>query len=234
MNIILAMSPGACSRVPMIALEEIGVPFETQLVRFMRGEHKSPDYLRMNPAGKVPLLIVDGRPIAQNTAILWYLAQTFPDAGLLPLTGDVHADSVLLSRLGWCSSDLHQLVTRMRVPVFACDLPDTAERVREMAAAAMAQQLAGIEADLGRGPWTLGEHWSLLDAYLFWIWGRITGSGFPAAPFPNLSEHSRRMTERPAVQRALARDAAAQAMLESEGLAIKFPPASALKLPAGI
>src|SRR5437868_5644486 len=69
MDLRLYFSPGACSRVPMIALEEIGQPFDTRLVAFMKGEHRTAEYLALNPAGKVPLLVADGRPVTQNVAI---------------------------------------------------------------------------------------------------------------------------------------------------------------------
>jgi glutathione S-transferase len=231
MNITLVFAPGSCARVPMIALEEAGVPYEKRLIRFMKGEHKSPDYLRLNPAGKVPALIIDGKPLAQNVAILTWLARSFPDAGLLPLTGDAYGDAALLSRLVWCSADLHQLVTRIRLPAFSCDLPDTAERIRNMAAAAMAAQLAGVEDDLARQPWLLGDDWSVLDGYIHWIWWRITGAGFPQDRFPNLAAHTARMEARPAVQRTLAIEAAAVAQLEEEGLAMQFPPPPPITLP---
>ena len=65
-----------------------------------------------------------------------------------------------------------------------------------------------------------------LDDYLYWVWFRITGAGFDGTPFPNISEHHKRMEERPPVQRALAREAEAQADLEARGLAMKFPPAA--------
>jgi glutathione S-transferase len=230
MNITLAFAPGTCSRVPMIALEEAGVPYEARLIRFMKGEHRSPDYLALNPAGKVPALIVDGKPLAQNIAILTYLARSFPGAGLLPLTGDAYRDAALLSRLAWFSADLHQLVARMRLPEFSCDLPDTAERIRNMAAAAMATQLTGVEADLARKPWLLGDDWSVLDAYLHWVWWRITGAGFPQDRFPNIAAHNARMEARPAVQRTLAREADALAQLEAEGLMVHFPEPPAIVL----
>jgi glutathione S-transferase len=232
MNITLAFAPGTCARVPLIALEEAGVPYETRLVRFMKGEHKSPDYLALNPAGKVPALIIDGKPLAQNVAILTYLARRFPEAGLLPLTGDAYEDAALISRLAWCSADLHQLVTRMRLPAISCDLPDTAERIRNMAAATMAAQLAGIEADLARRPWLLGDDWSVLDAYIYWIWWRITGAGFPQDRFPNLAAHATRMESRPSVQRAMAIEAAAVAQLEGEGLGMRFPEPPVITLAA--
>jgi len=223
----LYFSPGACSRVPMIALEEIGAPFETRLVAFMKGEHRAPAYLALNPAGKLPLLVADGRPLAQNVAILTFLARTFPEAGLLPFTGDPYEDSQILRWLAWCASDLHPIVTRIRIPVFFCDLPEAPARVRAMAEAAMAAQLAPVEAQLGTRPWLLGETWSAVDAYFYWIWFRISGAGFDPGPFPNIADFARRMEARPAVRRTIARDDAAQAELEQRGLAMTFAPVPA-------
>lgn len=222
MKLELYFAPGACSRVPMIALEEVGQPFETHLVSFMKGEHKSPEYLELNPAGKVPLLVADGQPIAQNPAIQTFLARAFPEAGLLPFTGESLAEARILAQLAWFSADLHPLVTRIRIPQFISDA--TPERVKEIALAAMAQQLAPLERRLQRQDWVLGEIWSSVDAYLYWVWFRITGAGFDAAPFPNIAAHHARMDARPAVQRALAREAEAQADLEARGLAFAFPP----------
>jgi glutathione S-transferase len=217
---VLHFAPGTCARVPLIALEEIGEPFETRLVAFMAGEHRKPDFLARNPAGKVPLLETDGEVLAQNTAILTYLARHHPEAQLLPYAGEPLADAKLLARLVWFSADLHPLVTRIRMPQFFCDLDGGPERVRELGCAGMAFQLAPIERALGEAPWVLGADWSLLDAYLFWIWFRIAGAGFDAAPFPNIVSHHERIQDRPAVQRALARENAALEELVSRGLAV--------------
>lgn len=224
MDLKLFFSPGACSRVPMIALEEIGRPFETRLVAFMKGEHRSAEFLALNPSGKIPVLVADGRPLTQNVAILTFLARSFPEAGLLPLTGEAYEDARVLSQLLWCASDLHPLVTRIRIPTFFCDLPDAPGRVRAIAEAAMAAQLAPVEARLADQPWLLGEAWSAVDAYFHWVWFRISGAGFDGVQFPNIVDLARRMEERPAVQRAIARDAAAEAELQSRGLGVRFPP----------
>jgi glutathione S-transferase len=224
MDLTLYFAPGACSRVAMIALEEIGQPFDTRLVAFMKGEHKAPDYLALNPAGKVPLLVAEGRPVTQNAAILTFLARAFPKAGLLPFTGDAYGDAQVLSRLAWCSSDLHPLVTRIRIPMFFCDLPDAPARVRSIAEGAMAAQLAPVEALLATQSWLLGDQWSAVDAYFYWVWFRISGAGFNSEPFPNIVDFARRMEKRPAVQRAIARDAEAETELEARGLAVKFGP----------
>jgi glutathione S-transferase len=223
MDLILHISPGACSRVPLIALEEIGAPFATRVVAFMKGGHRSTGYLRLNPAGKVPTLVVDGRAIGQNVAILSFLAHAFPGAGLLPLTGDPLADADLLGQLAWFAADLHPLVTRIRIPSFACDLPGAPERVRALASAAMSLQLAAAEARLAEMPWLLGSTWSVLDAYLHWVWFRISGAGF-AGEFPHISAHYEAMALRPSVQRALARESAAEDELRTMGALVTFPP----------
>lgn len=222
MKLALYFAPGACSRVPLIALEEIGQPFDAQLVTFMKGEHRSPDYLALNPAGKVPTLLADGQPLTQNIAILGFLARSFPGAGLLPFSGDVLGDARLMSQLSFFSADLHPIVTRIRLPQFFCDVAGGPERVREMADAAMSLQLGPLDSRLASQPWLLGADWSILDAYLYWVWFRITGAGFPGEKFPNITAHAKRMEERPAVKRALAREAQAEADLEAKGLAVKF------------
>lgn len=227
MDLTLYFAPGACSRVPMIVLEEIGCPFDVHLVAFMRGDHRAPTYLALNPAGKVPVLEVDGVAIAQNTAILMCLAGLFPDHGLLPAGTDPVARAQALAQLVWFSADLHPLVTRIRMPQFFCDLAGAPERVRAMGETAMAMQLHAINARLGQQPWVLGDRWSALDAYLYWVWFRITGAGFDAAPFAALARHAARMETRPAVQRVLQRENEALATLESLGLTVKLSQAGA-------
>ena len=222
MKLKLYFAPGACSRVPLITLEEIGQPFDTQLVTFMKGEHRSPDYLALNPAGKVPTLLVDGQPLTQNVAMLSFLARSFPGAGLLPFSGDLLGDARLVRQLSFFSADLHPIVTRIRLPQFFCDVAGGPERVRELADAAMSLQLGSLDSRLATWPWLLGDAWSVLDAYLYWVWFRITGAGFPGEKFPNIAAHAKRMEERPAVSRALAREAQAEADLEAKGLAVKF------------
>jgi glutathione S-transferase len=114
------------------------------------------------------------------------------------------------------------------MPQLICDQPAAIPRVRKCLRG-NEFQLAGMERSLQQQAWVLGSEWSVLDGYLYWVWFRITGAGFDAAPFPAIAAHARRMEERPAVQRALRREAAAQAELESLGLALPIPGAA----PAG-
>lgn len=222
MNLTLWFAPGSCSRVPLISLEEAGVPFEARPVAFARGEHRRAEFLAINPAGKVPVLVADGVAFTQNPAILRFLARQLPAARLLPDAPDAAADAALVSRLVWFSADLHPLVTRIRVPQFICDKDEAIPRVREMAMENMRFQLAGMEKALGAQPFVLGEAWSVFDAYLYWVWFRITGAGFDPAPFPALAAHAQRIEQRPAVQRALAREEAVQAELDRQGLGMPW------------
>ena len=92
----LYFAPGASSFAVHIALHEIGVPFEGKPMSFRQNDMQAPEFLALNPEGKVPTLVVDGRPLTEVAAILFYLAKRFPEAGLLPL-GDIEAEAQALS-----------------------------------------------------------------------------------------------------------------------------------------
>lgn len=188
----------------------------------MRGEHRAPAYLALNPKGKVPTLVADGRPITENVAVLTWLARRFPQAELLPVADDPFGEAQVLSDLAFCASGLHPLVTRLRLPQMFCDLPDAPPRVFAMAEAAIAPGLAWVDARLREAPWWYGERWSVMDAYLNWVWFRVTGAGLDPAPYPGLARHDAAMLERSAVRRALARSREAAEGLEAQGLAVRF------------
>src|SRR5262249_49357456 len=77
-------APGPSSMPPHIGLQEVAAPFEPRPMSFKNGDLRRPEYLALNPEGKVPTLVVDGRPLTEVAAILYYLARRFPEAGLLP------------------------------------------------------------------------------------------------------------------------------------------------------
>lgn len=221
-DLTLWFAPDTCARVTMIALEETGQPYRAELVAFLRGDHRSPDYLARNPAGKVPTLVIDGEPLTENVAILLWLADRFPEARLLPPMTDPLARGRVSADLAHCAANLHPIVTRLRIPQYFCDLPDAIPRVFAMAEAAMRPHFAHIDRRLAEQPWWFGEQWSVLDAYINWVWFRVTGTAFDAADFPNLARHDASMQARPAVQRTLARHAEAQTWLAERGLTVRF------------
>ena len=218
---ILYFAPGTCARVPMTALEEIGQPFETRLVAFMAGDHRSPEFLALNPVGSVPVLVTRDATITQNNAILWYLARTYPDSGLLPPVRTPVEESRIIAMMAHLAADLHTRVSRIVLPFRYAASPEAQAEVYAIGTEQLTFLLQPMQDTLDRQPWLLGEHWSVIDSYLGWVWARITAAGFNAERFPALADHLARLHQRPAVQRCLAREAEAQAELAERGVMLR-------------
>jgi glutathione S-transferase len=177
----LYFAPGSSSFAVHIALHEIGVPFEGRPMSFKRNDMGAPGYLKLNREGKVPALVIDGRPLTEVAAILFYLARRFPDAGLLP-RDDIEAEARALSWMSFIASTLH--------PARRQGL-DYARKVYGIA-----------DRRLGGG-WALDQY-SIADIHLFRLYWRLANSLKPAPEeFPNLTAHYERMMARPAVQRTI-------------------------------
>ena len=182
----LYFAPGASSFAVHIALHEIGVAFEAKPRSFKQNDMRAPKFLALNPEGKVPTLVVDGRPLTEVAAILFYLARRFPDAGLLP-PDDIEAEAQALSWMSFIASTLHP--ARQRGLDYAKHVYGIADR------------------RLGTG-WAIGRY-SIADIHLFRLYWRLANSLHPApGTFPNLDAHYARMMARPAVQRAIADESA--------------------------
>ncbi|MDB4053087.1 glutathione S-transferase family protein [Octadecabacter sp.] len=215
----LFVAPNTCARVATIALEEIGVPFDTSLVRTAANQQRSPEFLKLNPKGKVPTLLIDGAPLTENVAILTWLADTYLDAHLMPATGNIMAKLKQTADLAFFSGTVHPVVTRIAMPMkFIADAAQSFEIVRPAAMDEMNKVMAMIDARLADGPWWYGDTWSIVDGYLYWVWTRITGVGFDGSAFANIQRHTALNNERPAVQRAIAREDANIEILKSENL----------------
>ncbi len=221
-DLTLYYAPDTCARVTMVALDEAALPYEAKLISFVRGDHRTDWFRALNPRGRVPTLVVDGAPLTENLAILQWLAQACPQAGLLPEASGAFDAARALADLAWCAAGLHPIVTRMRLPHFFCDRAEAAANVRALAEAAITAEFRLIEARLAAGPWWYGERWSIIDAYINWIWFRVTGCGLDASAFPRLQDHKRRLSGRPSVRRVLDIHAAASRQLAEQGLAVNF------------
>lgn len=223
---ILYSAPGTCGRVSAIVLEEVGLSFETRVIRFLKGEHKSPAFKTKNPKGKVPALEIDGAVLTENVAIIRYLAARFPEKALLPKTSSLVEDAEITADLCFCSATLHPLVTRIRMPQLFAG-PENASAVKKMGCDAMREYFQLVEDRLADRPWWYGETWSAMDAYLYWVFWRVKGAEFPVNDYPGFRDNARRMEERPSVQRAMEREDRMAAQLEAEGLAFTPPSVSA-------
>jgi glutathione S-transferase len=209
MNLELYFAPGACSFVPHVALECIkaagGQAFEPKLVKLHKGEHKTPEYLAMNPNGQVPVLVADGRPLTQIVAICDFLDRSFPVAGLLPT--EPWARSQALSQLAWMNNTVHPTFTRVfRTPEFAESETAQAE-VKRIAAARYRTLLERIQQwSAAAKPFWFGERISFHDAYAFTLlrWGGM--AGVDAKPLPGYFAYVERVMAAAPVAAALERE----------------------------
>ncbi|MCA8889059.1 MAG: glutathione S-transferase family protein [Parvularculaceae bacterium] len=187
----------------------IGEPFDLKIVHLTKGEHKSPAFLHINPKGKVPALQIDGETLTENVAILSYLNERFPQARLLPTSHGLMDRTHFLADLAFCAATLHPIVSRICVPHILA--PGAEAALKLPAEKSMRDYFALIDDKLKRRTWWYGDIWSVLDAYLFWIFNRVEGCGFEVSDFTNYRAHTQRMKKLPAVTRALAREAQALA-----------------------
>ena len=184
----LYFSPGSSSMATHIALYEVGVKFEATLTSLHEDAHHAPGYVAINPEAKVPTLMIDGRPLTEVAATLWYLARRYPEAGLLPQQGDIEAEARVISWMSFIAATIHPARRIGR------------ERWREVFEIAE-QRLAGAE-------WCV-ERYSIADIHLFRLWWRYVDTLHPdLGPFPGLTAHYRHMMQRPAVKRTLEVEAA--------------------------
>ncbi len=175
-------APGSSSMAPHIALYEVGVPFEARAMSFARRETHEPWFLALNPEGKVPVLVVEGRALTEVAGILWYLAKTHPEAHLLEVD-----EAWAVSWMSFLASTVHSAFHR------------GAEAARS------AWTLA--ERRLGGAEWALGSY-SVVDIHLFRLFWRFRGRvGGNVDAYPSLFAHYTRMMAREAVKRTIAAEA---------------------------
>jgi glutathione S-transferase len=203
----LYYSPGACSLAPHVALEEVGAPYEAVKVALAKGEQRTPEYLAMNPKGRVPVLKDGDFVLTENAAILPYIAQRFSGPGLWPSYAKEAARCA--EWIGWIASTVHIAYAHVRRPERYANDPKAIEDVIAKGKESCRDIWGQVDKKLGEGPWAIGERYSVADPYLlvFWTWGRGPTLGFDMArDFPSWTAHARRMGERPAVKRTLERE----------------------------
>lgn len=203
--------PGACSRVAMTALEHVGVPFEDEMVDLMAGDHKKPAYKATNPHGKVPALLIDGQVLTENLAIIKWLSEVHPQAGLLPKTHDALTAARQFSDLSWLGSAWHPAVRANRMPA-RWTTGDIAP-VRERGVELLTPCIEELDARLEKADWWYDE-WSILDVYFYWCYTTAEQGEFSLEGRKGIARHRNRVEAVPAFQRALDREKAAKARAE--------------------
>lgn len=190
-DMTLYFFPLSCARVSMVALEKTGAAYDTRLVNIVANEQNSPDYLAINPAGKVPALKIGERILTENVAIILYLQHMFPDAGLLPKATDPVELAIIRANLMWCATTLHPILRQIRATrhYTAADI----EPVKTKGIELLRQQLALLDRHLERQPWWFGDDWSIMDTYLNWISGGYAIVGGDLSDYPALVAHGERV-----------------------------------------
>ncbi|PJR10566.1 glutathione S-transferase family protein [Sinorhizobium meliloti] len=199
----LFYTPGTCSLASHIALEEAGAGYEVHRVDFSKAEQTKPDYLTINPKGRVPALVTDRGILTETPAILAYIAQSFPKARLAPLD-DPFEFARLQSFLSYLCSTVHVAHAHSRRAARWADDPAAQEAMKAKVPQNMADCFALIERTMFVGPFVRGDAYSVADPYLFTIAGWLESDGVDPARFPRILDHRNRMAERPAVAKVLA------------------------------
>ncbi len=206
-TLTLYHGPFGCSKVTLNVLAASGLEYQLRIVDLLRGGQKTADYRAINPKGKVPALLVDAELLTENGAILPYLNELAPNAGLLPQATTPLERARIYKEVVWCSATLHPMVRQIRAPMRYTD-GDT-EGIRAKGTELFSETVADINARLTLNPWWFGESWSIVDVYLHWCYAAAGLGGFDLNPYPSVLEHGKRVQGQASYQSALSRERAA-------------------------
>ena len=199
----------ACSHVTFNALEEAGIDYDDQSIDIFKGEQKSPEYLKIHPGGKVPTLVVDGKTLTENAAILMYLSSLAPDAGLLPKSSSDFERSKYYSDLVWVSSTFHPAIRQVRMAIRFTDGDPAGVQSKGIEFSTAIFDM--LEARLAGDKWWYGDAWSVVDVYVNWC--VVTAAStqlMPMEKYPAIMSHMGRVQARPSFQKAVARQVASK------------------------
>lgn len=202
--LILYHSPNSCALASHIALEAAGADYEARRLDFSKNEQRSPDYLKLNPKGRVPTLVTDRGILTETPAILAYIAQTHPQARLAPLD-DPFAFAQMQSFNCYLCATVHVAHAHGRRGSRWADEPEAIAAMQRKMPQNVADCFHLIETEYLRGPWVMGEPYTVADIYLFTIAQWLEGDDVDPAQFPKVAAHRQRMRDDPVVARVLAR-----------------------------
>ena len=201
MKLTLYFAPMTCALVPFVTLTEAGAEFEVRSINTRNGQNRTPEFLRLNPKHKVPVLVIDGEPLTENVALQIWIHRRFPGAGLLP--ADPAEEIRAISLMAFCASGIHPHLTPNARPQNYCDLPGSEESVKRVANRLLFEDLEVVDNLLAGREWFF-RHFTACDAYFFWCFKRAASFKLDLARFGNCTAHFERIKQRPAVQKVLA------------------------------
>jgi glutathione S-transferase len=199
----LYYAPGTCALASHIALAEAGAAYTTVKIDFKANQQNSPEYLAINPKGRVPTLVTDKGTLTETPAMLAFIAQSFPQAKLAPLEDAFEFARVQAINSYLCSTVHVAHAHKMRGTRWATEETTFAD-MKRMVPKTMGACFSLIERDMLRGPWVMGEQYTVCDPYLYTLAGWLEGDSVDIATLPKVAAHRQRMEQRPAVQKVLA------------------------------
>jgi glutathione S-transferase len=202
MSIKLYYAPGACSLASHIALEEIGLPYETVKLDLAAGDQRKPEYLALNPRGRVPTVVVGGEVLTENVGIMSYFAGGYPKAGIWPK--DTWHQAKALSTMAWLSNTVHTTYARLLRTARFVDGDDHQEALKAKARTAYGEYLQEIDNLLKGRKWSVGDSFTVVDGYLlvFYRWGNR--GKFDVKALRNYTALMDKVLARPAVKKVMA------------------------------
>ena len=203
----LFYSPGSCSTASHIALAEAGADYELVRTDTAAGDQRKPEYLKINPKGRVPALVTSQGVLTETPAILAFIAQSFPAANLAPLD-DAFAFARLQAFNSYLCATVHVAHAHKHRGYRWASEDSSFADMRAKVAANETECFRLIETELLQGPWVMGEAFTVADGYLFTVADWLEGDGVDPAQFPKVLEHRERTRARPAVRKVLAQQAA--------------------------
>jgi len=203
----LYFTPHTCSLASHIALEDAGATYSIERISFSAEQQKSPEFIAINPKGRVPALVTERGVLTETPAMLAFIAQSFPQAGLAPLDDPFAFAEIQAFNSYLCSTVHIAHAHRMRGYRWATDPAAIADMQRKVPQSVTAC-FELIEHGMLRGPWVMGETYTICDPYLFTLSQWLEGDGADLSRLPRVLDFRRRMSERPAVRKAVAAELA--------------------------
>lgn len=195
-------APHTCSLASHIALLDAGAAYELKRIDFGKTEQQSPEYLAINPKARVPALITPRGILTETPAILAFIAQSYPDARLAPLDDPFAFAQVQAFNSYLCSTVHIAHAHRMRGHRWADD-PAAIAAMQKKVPGSVGAAFQLIEREMLRGPWVMGDTYTIADPYLFTLSQWLEADGVDTARIPRVMEHRSRMLERANVKRAV-------------------------------
>ena len=198
----LYYGPGACSLASHIALEESGIPYETERLILMNGDQRKPEYLKLNPRGRVPTLVVDDKVLTENAAILTYIGGGYPKAGLWPKTTWDQAKAV--SHLAWFADTVHPAYGHIARPERYVDGEDHQQAVKAKGRRVFEGYLREIDGMLEGRKFLMGNQFTVVDGYLVVFYRWANRAGLPVKELKNYTRTVETILGRPKVAKVMA------------------------------